>query len=234
MRLPFTLLLAFAALALPAQHLTYAEWLSRAQVDMRLEPRYGYKPKNEAQRASDAEFVRLMLEQEPDRRKASGQLLLHGFDLLRQGEMPYAMFRFNQAWLLDSTNADAYWGFGTFFMELDKPSIAHQQYRQGLRLDSANVHLLTADAAASLYERGSTVLADPALAERHVQAALQQLLRAQALAPADPGVLYRLAVCRMLRGECDEAWRCYDACRIDPDAPIEAGFEEQLRAACPR
>ncbi len=230
----FASLLPFAlAVAASAQHLTYEEWLRRAMVDMRLQPRFGDQPKNEAQVSSDAEFTRLMLEQEPDRRKASEQLLLHGFDLLRKGEMPAAMNRFNQAYLLDSTNADVHWGYGTFFMMLDRPGMAHRQYEQGLALDSTSVRLLTADAAAYLNERGAIVVSDPAAARSLADRAFDRLLQAQRHHPDDPGMLYRLSVCHLLRGECDEAWRAYRACKDHPEAPIDPGYPEYLRGQCP-
>lgn len=85
-----------------AQHLTYTEWLHRAMADIRLLPRYGDREKNDAQRASDAEFIAATLTVDSVPRSASGRLVQHGAKLLADGELTKAMYRFNQAWLVDS------------------------------------------------------------------------------------------------------------------------------------
>nr|MBP7408390.1 hypothetical protein [Flavobacteriales bacterium] len=107
------ILLLLVGTSLCAQHLTYNEWLEKAALDMRLAPRFGDRVKNAAQKESDAEFLRLMRAQDSVPRSASGQLVAHGFEMLRKGDLTAAMYRFNQAFLVDSTNTDAYWGYGS-------------------------------------------------------------------------------------------------------------------------
>jgi tetratricopeptide (TPR) repeat protein len=79
--------------------------------DINLQPKYGSLPKSDAQRAADARFIASMDDQfKGDRSKAAVAASSRGWQFLRQGNAPDAMRRFNQAWLLDSTNGQALWG----------------------------------------------------------------------------------------------------------------------------
>jgi len=227
------ILLLLVGTSLCAQHLTYNEWLEKAALDMRLAPRFGDRVKNAAQKESDAEFLRLMRAQDSVPRSASGQLVQHGFEMLRKGDLTAAMYRFNQAFLVDSTNTDAYWGYGSFFMELDRPVIAHTMYRAGLSVDSTNAHLLIGEATAYLAEHHALAPTDSLAAMEPVHKALGMLEKAQRYDPRDPGLLYRMSVCHFLRNECDKARAYFTRARNAPKAPIEQDYEQRLNARCP-
>jgi len=216
-----------------AQHLTYNEWLQRAMVDRRLDPCYGAGPKTPAQMSSDAEFVAATLAVDSVRRSASGRLVDHGTALLKGGDLAQAMMRFNQAWLVDSTSARPFWGFGAFFMALDRPALALRWYKRGLELDGDNVPVLNGMTAALLAERHA---ASPEEAERRndlLSAALALAQRAHDLDPTDATAVYRLAVCHLLRSDCPEAIRFSEQCAVLPSCPMEAGFRESLLKRCP-
>ncbi|MBK9175479.1 MAG: tetratricopeptide repeat protein [Flavobacteriales bacterium] len=229
--LPLLLVQAFTA---NAQHLTYTEWLHRAMADIRLLPRYGDREKNDAQRASDAEFIAATLVVDSLPRSASGRLVQHGIQLLTEGDLTKAMYRFNQAWLVDSTNADAYWGYGSFFMELDRPAVALSWYRRGFAMDSTSTRLLTGMATALLAEEHPVRPQDSERADDLLSAAMALLQRAHQLDPTDQGTLYRLAVCHLKRNECAEAHRYFDAIEKKDAPPVEAGFARRLAVGCPR
>jgi len=221
------------ASGLSAQHLTYTEWLHRAMADMRMAPRYGDQEKNAAQKASDAEFVAAVLDGDSVPRTASIRLVDHGSALLAAGDMVQSMMRFNQAWLVDSTNADAYWGFGNYFLALDRPALALQWFKRGAELDPTHVRSLVGLAAAALAEQFATRAENPAHADELVSAALTVLLRAEEIAPDDSTIAYRLSVCHMVRGECEQARKQHQRCLGLPGCAVDPGFEEQLRAKCP-
>lgn len=213
------LLAALLSLTAQAQHLTYTEWQQKAALDMRLAPRFGDREKNAEQKASDAEFIALMLAADSAPRKASDLLLAHGFERLRAGDLTSAMYRFNQAFLMDSTNTDIYWGYGSFFMELDRPLMAHTMFRAGLSLDSTNVHLLTDEATAYLAERHPYTSTDSAYAAELLDKAIATLERALRHDPAYHPALQRMVVCKSQRGDCRAArtwFMRYDA----SDAPV--------------
>lgn len=234
MRSALLLVLLAQAFTLGAQHLTYTEWLHRAMADMRLLPRYGDREKNDAQRASDAEFIAATLVVDSVPRSAADRLVQHGTQLLAEGDLSKAMYRFNQAWLVDSTNADAYWGYGSFFMELDRPAVAVQWYRRGLSMDSTSTRLLTGMATALLAEEHLVRPTDSERANDLLTAAMGLLQRANQLDPKDQGTLFRLAVCHLKRNECGEARRYFDSIQKKDAPPVEPGFARRLAATCPR
>lgn len=76
-------------------------------------PKYGNQPKNETQKTADNRFLSSIDElYKGDRKRASLEIALKGWQFLRQNNYPEAMRRFNLAWLLDNSNGAAIWGMG--------------------------------------------------------------------------------------------------------------------------
>jgi tetratricopeptide (TPR) repeat protein len=71
-------------------------------------PMYGRVKKCAAQIRSDSVFLSTYKD---DPKKAAVRYIKRGWDYIRENKPDTAMFRFNQAWMLDSLNADVYWGF---------------------------------------------------------------------------------------------------------------------------
>ncbi len=79
--------------------------------DINLLPKYGLFPKSEAQKKADAQFLATIDDHyKGNRKKAADDVSVRGWQLLRQGDISNAMRRFNQAWLIDSSNGTALWG----------------------------------------------------------------------------------------------------------------------------
>ena len=91
--------------------------MKKAKTNIRLLPKYGHIIKTEGQKAADKEFIEATLKQYPTNRKASDHLIELGFKYLCH-DIKTAMYRFNQAYLLDSTNTDIYWGYRGVYMTL--------------------------------------------------------------------------------------------------------------------
>ncbi|MDO8604294.1 MAG: tetratricopeptide repeat protein [bacterium] len=75
-------------------------------------PMFGGQKKCQEQIDADKEFFHWCDSIFPDRKAASQHHINRGWDYFYANILDTSMMRFNQAWLLDSTNADAYWGFG--------------------------------------------------------------------------------------------------------------------------
>lgn len=75
-------------------------------------PRYGYKRKCAEQIKFDLEFLSECDARFTSRKEAARYYIGSGWELFNKKDMDTAMKRFNQAWLLDSTNAEVYSGFG--------------------------------------------------------------------------------------------------------------------------
>ncbi len=65
-----------------------------------------------------------------------------GWQYVQNREVITAMYRFNQAWLLDSTNAEAYHGFGYITGMFEAYKESFDNFDRGLRCDSSNIELL--------------------------------------------------------------------------------------------
>jgi tetratricopeptide (TPR) repeat protein len=78
-------------------------------------------PKSAALKESDAVFIKGMDEEyHGNRKKASEDMALRGWQYLSQGDYESAMRRFNQAWLLDSKDGIALWGMAACQASLGK------------------------------------------------------------------------------------------------------------------
>jgi tetratricopeptide (TPR) repeat protein len=73
---------------------------------------YGRLQKCEEQLKIDKDFLADCDKFYKDRNEATRHHVDWGWSYFYKNQLDSAMMRFNQAWLLDSTNADIYWGFG--------------------------------------------------------------------------------------------------------------------------
>jgi tetratricopeptide (TPR) repeat protein len=102
-----------AALILCA-NLTHAD-------DRNLLPKYGNEPKADWQKAADDAYIKATDEEyQGDRKKASMDTAMRGWQYLAGGDLEAAMRRFNQAWLLNHKNGIALWGMAAVETEWEK------------------------------------------------------------------------------------------------------------------
>jgi len=235
MRSILTTLLLCCAVGAWSQTISFAEWQVLSAQDMRLLPRYGDKQKNAEQVASDEEFVRLTLASGGAPKQASEHLVSLGFELLRGGNMVHAMYRFNQAYLVRPTSSEVYAGYGAFFMSMDRPMEAHEQYNAGLAMDSTNTRLLTGEATAQLYDRYQYQLEESdRQADRCLATATKLLTRSFELDPKNADTAYKLAVCQEALMNCEKAWKFYDLSLTLGVQTSDESFPVQLKKTCPR
>ena len=74
-------------------------------------PMYGEREKNEAMKTSDADFIASFETKGISREEAAKQVIPLAWSYFGKRDAATAMSRFNQAWLLDPENGDAYHGF---------------------------------------------------------------------------------------------------------------------------
>src|SRR5687768_4539371 len=87
---------------------SFESWEKESKTNKRLLPRYGLLTKSEAEIRSDSSYTKQMmtLPEFKTRRDASDHLINLGFQYYYNGDLKTAMYRFNQAFLLDTTNTD--------------------------------------------------------------------------------------------------------------------------------
>lgn len=96
------------------------------------QPMFGGLPKSPAMIKADEELIASAAKY-GSRAKTSDMSVTLGWRYLGKRDIPAAMKRFNQAWLLDPTNGDAFHGFAVIVMDRDHDAAkADQLFQQGL------------------------------------------------------------------------------------------------------
>lgn len=124
----------------------------RAEADplpINLQPMYGGQEKTETMKKSDEEFLAQNASMGYTRESGSKKCVELGWQYFFKGDVDTAMKRFNQAWLLNHDNGDAYHGFAVitaqrggsaqevekyFRMALTKPEVTPTAYSDYARL----------------------------------------------------------------------------------------------------
>lgn len=88
-----------------------ASWALADTLPINQLPMYGRQEKNEAMKAADAAFLADIDKRGITRQDATKQAVQAGWAHWRKKDVASAMRRFNQAWLLDPDNGNAYHGF---------------------------------------------------------------------------------------------------------------------------
>lgn len=215
------------------QGISIEQWDEESKANIRLLPKYGHAVKTAGQKEADQEFMATALKQDTTPRKASNHLVQLGFKYLYR-DIKTAMYRFNQAYLLDSTNTDIYWGFGGVYLTLGDYGRAAEQYKQGLRIDPGNTHLLTDYGTYFMAQYYGLKPVDPKGALANLDSALSYMNRSYQLDPSDPNTAFKLSACYFNKQECDNAWKYYDACRALGGQPITDAYTKDLEKACKR
>lgn len=105
-------------------------------------PRYGGLTKTAAHLAADQQFLAQALRQYGTAQAAMQAHVNFGWHYLATDQAPTAIKRFNQAWLLDSTAADVYYGFSAYLRQEGQPAEADRFMQLGQRHDQGNKALL--------------------------------------------------------------------------------------------
>ena len=105
-------------------------------------PMYGGSPKCEQQIKSDNDFFAFVDSKFKDRKVAALSYVELGWDYFYKNDLETSMKRFNQAWLLDSLNADVYWGFGNLLGRKGDLKASIPFFKKSLKLkpDNAKVY----------------------------------------------------------------------------------------------
>ncbi|GAA3962292.1 hypothetical protein GCM10022407_06440 [Hymenobacter antarcticus] len=105
-------------------------------------PRYGNMPKRSELLVADQELLNYCDQKFPGRPEAAKAFSARGWDYMRAQDPVTAIKRFNQAWLLDSTDAGAFWGFGVVMGQRQQYDESLGYFQTAYRLDGSNKRLL--------------------------------------------------------------------------------------------
>ncbi|WP_230383828.1 tetratricopeptide repeat protein [Pedobacter endophyticus] len=101
-------------------------------------PMYGNAPKCEEQIKADEKFFAFIDSKFKDRKTAALSSVQSGWNYFYKNDLETSMKRFNQAWLLDSLNADVYWGFGNLLGRKNQFEASIPYFEKSLKLSPNN------------------------------------------------------------------------------------------------
>lgn len=208
------------------QSATYMMWKMEAQNNLRLLPKYGNIEKTEEQKAADQEFIKTTLQTEGTKEKASEHLVQLGFSYLGKRDFKTAMYRFNQAWLLNPHNENAFWGFGGVYFSFSDFENAIKQYDEGLLLNPKSSNILTDKA--TVYMTKFNQEQDP----KDLALAIDLFKASYEIDPKNQNTLFKLSVCYFLKADCENARKFYEQCKLLGGKPLTKEYTEALDKAC--
>jgi len=226
MKYLLTFLLSFTCMWGFAQQISYDEWKKESEEDIRLLPEYGNKQKTQGQIESDQQFIKTALDADGTNRKASDHLVKLGFTYLYRGDIKTAMYRFNQAYLLDPKNENIYWGFGAVYSTFNDNKTTIAQYDKGLALNPKSSVILTDKATIYFVDFQKDQNAEK------LSTAIKLLTKSYEIDAANMNTTYKLSVCYFLRKDCANAWKFYNECMKQGGQPIVKEYTEALKKQC--
>lgn len=128
---------------LHSQEISFEEFQEEAKLNKELLPKYGNTAKTEEEKKADEAFIKEALILYSNTSKATSRLVESGYKSL-EDDPKYAMNSFNKAFLIDSTNANIYCGYGMLYDHFDQYEMAYKYYQEGLDLNPRNTMLLNA------------------------------------------------------------------------------------------
>jgi tetratricopeptide (TPR) repeat protein len=101
-------------------------------------PMYGNAKKCKEQIAADKLFIAEIDKAYPNRKDGVDALVKRGWDYVYAKDLETAMKRFNQAWMLDSLNANVYWGFADLLGMQGKNAESVKFFKKAIKLNPNN------------------------------------------------------------------------------------------------
>ena len=213
------------------QQMTLEEWNREAETNIRLLPKYGMVDKTPEQKASDESLRADMLSQGLTAREASEQFIDLGFKYLYQ-DIKTAMYRFNQAYLMDSNNIDIYWGYGGVYMVLGDIDRAKEQFQIGLSKEPNNAKILTDLATCYLGEYYDLSQRDLDKAKLKLNKAIELFTKSYKIDKTNQNTLFKISVCYYQQEDCENALKFYNECMELGGNPISKEYKAAIKVAC--
>lgn len=211
---------------LAAQQISYPDWQKETDTNSRLLPKFGGIAKTESQIKEDNEFIATVVKEFQTIRKASDYLVQIGFEFLAKGDPKTAIYRFNQAWLIDPTNDNSFWGFGGVYFYFRDYDRALQQYTEGLVVNPKSVNILVDMATIGMARFNQSK------EEGNLNSSVSLLKRAYDIDPNNQSLLSKLSICYYLKNDCENARRYYNECKKLGGKTLSESYTVALNEKC--
>ena len=217
-----------------SQNSPFEKWSELADKDPSLQPEYGNIQKNQDQLQNDQQFLdKLLKEYDGDTKKASKKMTELGFQYLyEKQDFITAMRRFNQAFLVDSDNADIYYGYGSIYFNLGELEKAREQYDKGLKIDPKHSEILTDYGTTYMGDFYQNFDTDKKLAFQKLALAKDYLDKSYKIDDKNSNTVYKLSIVNMYLDNCKEAWKYLKKAKQMKNPNVTEAYEKELITKC--
>ena len=232
MRHLFFTLFLLSSLITFAQQPSFKTWQSEAKKDKNMLPEYGNQKKTDDEVAADQQFIANLQEAGKSNVEAAHQMIRLGFDYLYKGDLKTAMYRFNQAYLLNPKNEGIYWGYGAIYTAFGEYETARKQYEKGLKLNSESAPIITDYGTTYLGEYYDNVRSNHKKALSKLSLAKDKLLASYAIDPEYISTAYKLSIVFLNSQDCENAKKYLKATRELGGQPITKEYLSDFNLRC--
>lgn len=215
-----------------AQQPSFKSWKAQAKNDIRMLPEFGNLQKTKQEIEADTRFVKSIVDAGKSKSVASQEMIRIGFDYLYKGDLKTAMYRFNQANLLNPKNSGSYWGYGSVYTALGAYTEARNEYTKGLKFEPESAPILTDFATTYLGEYYANVRSDYNSAQKNLKMAKEKLLASYAIDTEYLNTTYKLAIVYLNMQDCANAKKYLKATRALGGQPITKEFLSDFNLRC--
>ena len=207
-------------------------------------PMYGNVPFTEHQKKINEDFLQSCLKEFGTRKAAAENALSFAWSYYREGNKKTAMKRFNQAWLLDPDNANAFFGFGFLVSEQGKIDEAIKYYKKAVEL-KPDFPVALSNLGREYYNKAYSIYLQRGRkdqeAKKYLDEALKLYERAAKAAKTDKSlkqddiadIYYQWAVSLEFNGEYSRSWEKIKTCREYGGKCIQPAFITELTKFMP-
>jgi tetratricopeptide (TPR) repeat protein len=224
MRKLLFLLVLSITITCTAQETKWNTWTKKYAGQKNYFPEYGNLPKSKDELKSDKAFIESITKLGYSKQEGSSQLATKGWTYLRQGDYENAMLRFNQSWLLDKTNTNALWGFGTIMGALENSDEAIKYLELAYNNDT-NVSRLLIDISTAYLIRYN-IKND----KKDLNSGLSSLLKYLKIDSKNDEALYKTAIFYFNLEDYNSSWTYLHKCYDQGGKSVQKGFVDALSA----
>ena len=215
-----------------AQQPSFKVWQKQAKKDNRMLPEFGNTQKTSHEIATNAQFVNSIVEAGNSKSEGALQMIRLGFDYLYKGDLKTAMYRFNQAYLLNPKNSGVYWGYGAVYMSMGAYDEARSEFTEGLKLEPDSAPILTDYGTTYLGEYYDNVRSNYKKAQKSLELAKEKLLAAYAIDSEYINATYKLSVVYLNSQDCENAKKYLKETRALGGQPITKQYLSNFNLQC--
>lgn len=185
-------------------------------------PEYGHYHKTPGILNNDNMFIQSAEKKFGNKTLASQKYADLGWYYFQKGVLDTSMFRFNQSWLLDSSNANAYWGFAALTGKNGYYKESADYFRKSWSIDSTNKNL-PLDWSISLLSQFNKTY-DKSL----VNEAINVINKAIKLDASNAHAYFTLAICNFYISNYNESWLYIHKAKDIDEKVINSDFINSL------